>query len=72
MPKVWPKIGPKGKDQVKFLREAKKTTYSHRLSPEHKFYIKSPNIVHRGQDLVYFDQKMGQHWSKRPKLSRIA
>ena len=67
-----PKLDQMAKITLRGLEGQTRPLFHTILSPECVSYIKSPNLVDRGQDLAHMGQILGQNWSKRPKLDRIA
>ena len=67
-----PKMDLMAKTSLRGLEGQTRPLFHTVLGPEYESYIKSPNLVLRGQDLAHMGQILGQNWSKRPKSNRIA
>ena len=67
-----PKLDQMAKVTLRGLKGQTRPFFHKILGPECESYIKSPNLVLRGQDLAHMGQILGQNWSKRPKSNRIA
>ena len=67
-----PKLDQMAKTTLSGLEGQTRPLFHTVLGPKCESYIKSPNLVLRGQDLAPMDQILGQNWSKRPKSNRNA
>ena len=67
-----PKLDQMAKVTLRGLEGQTRPLFHRMLGPECAFYIKSLNLLLRGQDLAHIGQILGQNWSKRPKSNRIA
>ena len=66
-----PKLDQMAKVTLRGLEGQTRPLFHRILGPECESYIKSPNLLLRGQDLAHMGQILGQNLSKRSKSNRI-